>query len=258
MKFLLIRDLENCYKMAQEIKATKPNYDIIIEPVFTVERVSNPLFSYLEQNPQIEKIGKDYNQKYAIIITSHNAIFALNDNLISRNAIIFTISKKIAKSLQEIGYLNIIISEEENARSLLLLLQKLFINIQENNKNTNIYNLDINYRFFYFRGSEITIDFRVILANFCDIKPIEDVLSYKIIAKQDFSCSFKNIVNQYLLQNRNDIDFLIPIFSINSGRIFHQLLAKNDFFNYFKNQKLLCISNNIKDFMQDCGFTNLI
>lgn len=258
MKFLLIRDLENCYKMAQEIRETKPHYDIIIEPVFTIERINDPLFSYLEQNPKIEKISRDYDQKYAIIITSNNAVFALDNNLISRNTIIFTISKKIAKSLQEIGYHNIVISEEENARSLLSLLQKLFSNIQQNNQNINIYDLDINYRFFYFRGSEITIDFRVILANFCDIKPIEDVLSYKIIAKQDFSCSFKNIINQYLSQNHKDIDFLIPIFSINSGRIFHQLLVKNNFFNYFRNQKLLCISNNIKDFMQDCGFTNLI
>lgn len=177
------------------------------EPLFTVEKLA------------VEKISSPIS---AVIVTSLNACFALENSGISKEIKIFTVGKKTAQELERIGFKNIILSPQNSAESLFDLVK------------------EESGPILYFRGSIISFDFAAKLKN------IREILAYKTHEVENFSANFKKISYDEVL-----------IFSKNSLEIFHKLIARHNLLEYFASAQILCLSDQILDSAKKYGFKKI-
>jgi len=270
---IIMRDFDNCIKTAEIIKEI--GCKIIIEPLFFVKKekiiLKNEL---LKLNNFHSNFHSNFANKYCIkngnyfsIITSQNAQFSVINSGISKENLIFAISKNSVSQLINCGFNNIIFAKEKNANSL---MQEI---ADYNNRNL----LDKNNNFgIYFMGSSITLDFQKLFAY--QQLAICNILSYKIIPVANFSSKmlefFHNLSVKFYqnstLQNKNKLlncqdklssanvfgfeQLVFLLFSLNNAKIFIDLAKKNSLFGFLQNSQIICISNNIKNFMQNYGF----
>ena len=99
----------------------------------------------------------------------------------------------------------------------------------------------------YFCGELISLDLQEEFAKY-DIK-LEKIISYRIKPLKNFSHSFIKEVEDH------HFDFIL-LYSKNSAKIFLDLIAQSNFFELLSNSKILCLSQNILDFVQKSGFKN--
>jgi uroporphyrinogen-III synthase len=247
MKILLIRDIDKSRIMARDL--ANNGVEVIIEPVFLIKKLKFNINKFEKNliNTKNKSNLKDFkiaiaNHNFGIIITSCNSCEAIIQGGVPLKTKIFSLSKKIANYLENKGFNNILIAREENALSLKNL-------ILEENKN-----LPKNLPLFYFRGSNITIDFSKDLCKMGFLTG--DIICYNVINKNDFSNNFKNFVIKNNLQQEIFESLFIPILSENTAKNFINLLIKNNFSQYFKKSNFLCLSKKIENFILLNGFKN--
>jgi uroporphyrinogen-III synthase len=182
----------------------------------------------IEELP-LEKLSDD-NQ--TIIITSMNAIFALEKLNISKDNQIFTVGKVSAKILADLGYKNIIFGKN-SAQSLL----DQIITKKQIAKNQKI---------LYLSGEKITID----IAQ--KLREIGYDATRKIVYKIHSSSLAENIKQD--LQNNEIND--IALFSKNGAEIFFNLCQQENI--DLSRKKILCLSQNIADYCKELGFVGKI
>jgi len=208
MKNILIARPQN---QAKELAAflEKRNCKVIIEPIFQVEFCN------------FAKINFDFA---ALIITSVNALAALEKINAKKEIKIFTLGKKLSQQLINLGFKNLTIAENS--------AENLFAEIAK-----------FNEKILYLRGEKISFDFAA------QFKNISEILTYKIIENQSFSPDFLEFCK------KNNFDEIL-IFSKNSAEIFVNLAKKHNLLAKFINCKMVCLSENICNFIKNFGFEN--
>lgn len=209
---------------AQEIKhyLEKENFTTFIEPIFTVETC----------DINIAKI----DHVSGLIITSQNAakaVFkAINQFNLPKNIPLFSVGKKTAQLFVKEGFSNVTYSTLNSVFDL---------------KEIILQNVTKNDVLLYFCGEFISLDLQEEFAKY-DIK-LEKILSYKIHPLQNFSQNFlKQIHHQ-------PFDFIL-LYSKNSSKTFLQLVKKHNISELIHHTKILCLSDNILDLVQEYGFKN--
>lgn len=205
---LITRQKERAHDLQKMLEDN--GFVTFVEPLFTIERL---------------KIEKKVFAK-AAIITSSNACSAIANSGLSSDIKIFTVGEKTAKSLQQSGFKNVIISPRNSAESLCDKLAGETGNI------------------LYFHGSIISFDFAKKFSN------VKNILAYRTRAVENFSPELirfaqKNIFDQVL------------IFSQNSAEIFFALVSKYNLLEYFSDSQILCLSNKILHKCKSLGFKNV-
>lgn len=196
----------------------KENFSVFCEPLFSVKKIKNKI-----SLPQFS----------AVILTSANAILALEKAAVKKDVKIFTVGKITAKKLRKKGFKNLVISAKNSAQSLVT-------EIAANKANSSLPLL-------YFHGSVVTLDFATELKKFgIEVKKI---LAYETKEKRNFSKEAKKFFK------KNRCDYAL-IFSQNSLRIFAALAKKNNLLEYFSAAKLLCLSPKILEEAGRFGFKN--
>ena len=215
---ILITRQENQAKELAELLGQE-GYNSFVEPLFEVKTLDLSDYS-LKKSPSF------------VIITSANAIFALNQFKIDKNTKIYAVGSKTAQKIAEIGYKNIVSTQKYSA----LALKNLICDNQQ--EKTGI----------YLCGSIITIDFSKELQEFGF--EIEKILAYKIIES-------KNLSKQLLkFSEKNNFDIVL-LFSQNSAIIFFNLAKEYNLLDYFNNSKILCLSKKIFLQVKALGFQNV-
>lgn len=207
MKNILItRSQDNSQELARLLG--KKGFRVFFEPLFTVEKIS--------AEEVLQKISAPIS---AIIITSTNACFALQNSKIGKETKIFTVGPKTAAELRRVGFQNIIVSPRNSAESLLDLVAKE------------------SGQILYFRGSVISFDFAQKLKN------VRDIIVYRTHEVENFSIDFKKITYDEVM-----------IFSKNSCEIFHNLISRHNLLEYFSESQIICFSQQILEKARELGF----
>lgn len=207
MKNILItRSQDNSQELARLLG--KKGFRVFFEPLFTVEKIS--------AEEVLQKISAPIS---AIIITSANACFALQNSKIGKETKIFTVGPKTAAELRRVGFQNIIVSPRNSAESLLDLVAKE------------------SGQILYFRGSVISFDFAQKLKN------VRDIIVYRTHEVENFSIDFKKITYDEVM-----------IFSKNSCEIFHNLISRHNLLEYFSESQIICFSQQILEKARELGF----
>lgn len=183
-------------------------FSTFIEPIFSVEKLPIP------------KITKAFS---SVIISSINACEALESIGFDMHTKIFVVGKKTEKELQDFGFLNIVVSPENSARSLEELVLK-----EEG-------------EVLYLRGEMVSFDFAKKFKN------ITEIIVYKIHAKENFSAEFLEFAKT------NSCDEVL-IFSSNSAEIFFNLAIKHNLLEYFSDSQIFCFSEKIQKRIAELGF----
>lgn len=206
MKNILItRDEKASTELLTRLNAK--NYRCFFEPLFSVKNLS---------------IKKPETEFSAIIITSANACFALQEIGADKQSKIFTVGKHTAKKLNEAGFHNVVISKNNSAESLTESLAAE------------------NGPILYLRGSVISFDFKKHFKN------IFELTVYETVEVENFSAKFSKIAYDE-----------IYIFSQNSCRIFHRIITQNNLLEYFANAQILCLSPQIAEQAKKLGFAKI-
>lgn len=206
-KILITRPKEQATELANFINSSG-NF-AFIEPIFEVE-----FYNYTKINYPF----------LAIIITSINAVSALEAINPKKNIKIFTLGKKLSEKLTNLGFTNLTIAKDSAAQ--------LFIEIAK-----------FNEAILYLRGERISFDFAA------QFKNILEIVTYKIVENRAFSENFLNFCKN------NNFDEIL-LFSKNSGETFISLLKRHNLLANFINSKMVCLSKNICDFLDKSGFKN--
>jgi len=180
-------------------------------------------------NPNILEVEtlpiKQIQGNFIIIITSMNAIFALEKLNILKDNLIFTAGNVSANILKNLGYNNIIFGKN-SAKSL---LQKI---IEENliTKKDNI---------LYLSGKNITINIAQKLQQ----------LGYKAQQQIIYKINAQELSNDLILDLKNNDINDIALFSKNGVDIFCNLCHKNNI--NLSNKNIFVISDNIANYCKD-------
>lgn len=228
---LIIRPKDQAAEVANYLKNS--GFEVFIEPTFVVQK---------SIEPDADSLAKIFQKKIAaIILTSANAdktaLQVISDLNLDKNIKIFAVGKKTAKTFVDLGYKNILFSEEKSAESLerKILSDKEIIS----QKSEEV--------LLYFCGEIITLDFQARLAEL-NVK-LEKIISYKILEKEKFSEEFLTI------SKKSNFDFTL-IYSKNSLKHFFELLKKHNLFESFQGRQILCLSAKILSLARDLGFKN--
>lgn len=188
--------------------------------------IDSGLLSVEELNFKLE-----LTDKYHIIITSMNAIFALEKLHIAKDIKIFTAGDNSANILQNLGYKNII-AGDNSASSIL----ENIISDKNINKNDNI---------IYLSGELITLD----LSEELKKRGYQSIRKkiYKIKAKDNFS-------NEIIKKLQNKEIQAIALFSKNAFDVFNNLCQKNNLEFLFPHLTLFTISQNIAQYCREKQF----
>lgn len=189
------------------------NHQIIIQPLFSIQKKSD---LYLEIS--------DYKNLQAVLITSPNAVFALEKLVIKKDNLILTVGEKTAKKVKKLGYKNVISANNSAASLLDLALEKL-----SKNKGVTI----------YLSGEIITLD----LAEKLNEKGFmaKRMIVYKTMEIENFSDKTIDKIRQ------GDISE-VWLYSKNSVIIFHKLAKKHNLLECLDKIKILCLSWKIANF----------
>lgn len=207
------------------------------------------LSSYLEQNncqvfvESLFQVKKNllsendwhfhHKNLFGIVITSQNAVASLEKFKVNKNLKIFTVGKKTAQKIQDLGFSNIEIATENSAENLAKIIA--------NHPNIKGFN---ERKIVYLRGQKINFD----LKDYLQKKSIncQEIIVYKTVKK--------NILSEKLITNvkKNNYDSVL-IFSKNSLEIFFYLSTKHNLLEYFTNSSLIVFSKKIADYAQELG-----
>lgn len=193
-------------------------YQTIIEPLFFVKSRN------LDHN-----IFSDKNIQ-AILISSSNAVFALEKLKIQKNQLILAIGKRSAAQIQKLGYGNIIIANNSALSLLKLSEQTLRRDGGE---------------IIYFSGEKITRDLTISLSS-------KGFLATRIITYE--TKARKSLSKQIIWEFQNKNNFKILAYSRNTVSIFFNLLKKDNLLAHCPKMKLLCFSNKISKYAKELGF----
>lgn len=178
------------------------------------------IHSNILQVQELKILDMDIGNKYdIIIITSINAIFALNKLKISNNHIIFTTGESSANILKDLGYNNVIFGNN-SAQSL---LDKI---IREEN-------IGKSKKILYLSGQSISTDVEK------ELKKIGYDINRKIVYKINEKPLSTDIINNL----SNNIIKDIALFSCNGSDIFFNLCQKNNI--DLSDKEIHCLSQNI-------------
>lgn len=214
IKYCLITKDQERSKNLENILKTQ-NYEVYFAPLFDV-KYQAPEFTSLEFG--------------AVIVTSANAIKALNSLNIDKEIEIFSVGKITTLELQEVGFKNIKTAPNQNANSL---------------KELIISDYKLNKKLLYLCGDKITLDFQKELFDF-GIN-VEKYVSYKTSPNTEIKPEIANIRFDYIL-----------VFSKYSAQIFLKLTNENkQLKDNFKLAKILCLSNKIADEFKNSDFKNI-
>ncbi len=177
-------------------------------------------------------LSHQQNNIDAIIISSQNALYVLNNRFLNKDIKIFTVGKNTAQKILNLGYKNVFFPTKYGAEELLqIILSK--------------YNLLKNQHLVYLHGSAITLDFsKILLAK--NIK-VTSFLAYNT----SFSDFFSDSLQQFL-----DVDNFnkIFIFSSNALVAFFHKMQNNRLQNNLINSNIYCISNKVASQAKSYGF----
>ncbi len=188
------------------------------EPLFKIQKLDDK-----------EKFAE---KKYSFaIITSSNAIEHMAYSGLDKNIKIYTVGKKTTEKLVNQGFINVFYPQEQNAFALNNLI------LQQEKPNFGL----------YFHGSIVSFDFKKELENF-NFK-ITNILSYQTFENEEFS---QNLLNFTKTEKFDQI----LIFSENSLKIFFKLAKKHNLLEYFKQSKILVMSEKILIQAKNLGFSN--
>ena len=209
---LLTRSIKNSSRMIKDLELQ--GFRVFCEPLFTVKNIHN---LSLKKKPSF------------LIITSSNSCDILPNLNLEKNIRIYSVGKKTAQNLANLGFTNIFIPQEESA----LALKNLIIAKEKTRHGL------------YLRGEIITLDFASKLEN--EGFTIDDLITYQTIEMTEFS----NKLLQFCQNNQFESVF---IFSKNSAKIFFNLARKHNLLEYFNQVPILCFSQKILDEVKNLGF----
>lgn len=214
---LITRPKESALSLAKSIE--KEGYKVFIESMFEVQLIDG-----------WPRNKVDPKKLQALMITSVNAIDALEQLELKKDLTILTVGKATAGRLQRLGY-NQVYYAQDSARSLLeLACQKLSFNGGE---------------VFYLSGQIITLDLaEEMKKRGYQAKRLE---VYRTIAKQQLS-------EELIAKIENHLITAVLIYSKNTATIFQQLIQKYDLLGYFDQIELRCLSGEIVNHCLDLGF----
>jgi len=109
--FLILRAKEEALQTARLL--SKKDFETIIEPIFTVEKIEIPKNFIANKNPQ------------ALIVTSANACDAIINLNLNKQIKVFAIGHKTASKLIKNGFNNIFYPQENSASALKKMLESL-------------------------------------------------------------------------------------------------------------------------------------
>lgn len=200
----------------------KLGYQTIIEPIFTVKTIHNWSKNVINQETL-----------QAVIISSANAINALQELKLANDLPILAIGKKTASKIKKIGYKKIFYANN-SARSLLEIAQKKFSPFQG--------------KIIYLSGKIITLD----LAQELNLLGYEAqrIAVYETIPKKELS---KKLINKL----KNHLISKVLIYSKNTATIFYHLISKYDLLENFEQIELSCLSKQIADHCLNLGFKKI-
>ncbi len=221
-KILIMREAKRSTALSQYLQ--QQNFEIFIEPLFSVVKVLSENYSQLNRHQKIN----------SIIITSQNAIEGLKNFSDDWDIKIYAVGKKTAQRLSEEGYKNILYPKKSGVKELIKLIKK------DNEVKSQ--------SMLYFRGEVISFDLKNYLQEF-GYNVIEEI-AYKTISKGSFSKKLiKNIDNFYFSS--------VLIFSQKSLEIFFLLAQKHNLLEYFAQSSLIVFSQNIVDKAHELARENL-
>ena len=170
-----------------------------------------------------------------IIISSQNALCALNNRFLNKDIKIFTVGKNTAQKICNLGYKNVFFPAKYRAEELLqIILAK--------------HSVLKNKHLVYLHGSAITLDFsQILLAK--NIK-VSSFLAYQT----SFSDNFSENLQQFLTLNNFDKIF---IFSSNALLAFFHKMQNNNLQHRLIASHIYCISNKVMSLAQNYGFRNV-
>jgi len=177
----------------------------------------------------LDFLVEDFSKIKIVLITSFYGAKAILKANISKNALIFAVGKFSCQELVKAGYQNIKYPQLASAKNL----HDYILNEQFLDKKTSIY---------YFRGQEIAFDFKTKLEDL-DYK-INEIICYKINPKDKFSPELIGFTQQEKFDE-------VLLYSKNSALIFYKLVKNHNMLEYFKNSKILCISEELADFLRE-------
>lgn len=206
MNLLLTRPINESEALAEQLR--KQNFNVYIDPLMNVK--------FLPIEPD------NFSKYQAIILSSGNAVKAIDNINIENNFPIFTVGNRTANLVKMTGKTNVISADgDEN------ILSELIINEL----------VPDNGPLLYLCGVHITGKLSEIL-----IKKGFQVISlevYRMDAALDLSDKSKNLLNS------GSIDF-IPFYSARSAIIFKRLISKAGMDNTLATITALCLSTAIK------------
>ena len=189
-----------------ELFLDNKGYRVLIEPVFVVDKFSQKVTN---------------NNEASVIITSANAILALESSNLEKNIRIFAVGERTAGKLKNCGFNNIIVAPKPDAKSLLKIILK------KTNRGDS---------FIYFHGDKIKLDFAKELGKRgCEV---DGILSYKKYSVENFSKEFVQF------SNREVLDYIL-FFSDSAVESFFKLAKKHDIFVNLSQAQILCFSKSI-------------
>ena len=213
-KILLTRPQKISEKIANNL--TKKNLSFLIQPLFSIIKIND--FNLPTKDPQ------------AILISSFNAVFALEKLDVNQNILILAIGENTATAIKELGYSNVIFADNSSVSLLRLAQQKL-------DKSNGL--------IIYLSGQIITLDLEKELLNM-DFET-QRIVVYKTKEIEKFS-------EQTIVEITNNNISEIWIYSQNSAKIFYKLIKKYNLFEYLKQIKILSFSQHIANFTREIGF----
>lgn len=188
----------------------------------------------------IEKKFSDPNLFDGIILTSANAIWAMEKFHFDKSKKIFAVGKKTAQSVESIGFKNCEFPKISSAQNLAILIKDYYKakdSIDLSQKNL-----------LYFRGQKVSFG----LQNELNSKEIRvcEIVVYKQIPNPDFTAQIASIINKVKIDQ-------ILVFSNESLRVLANSLQRPCFLSYTSNLEIVCFSENIAANAAKYGFKNI-
>ena len=219
-KILLTRPQKLSQKIAQDL--AKKNLSSLIQPLFSIIKLDN--------------LQLPSTKLQAVIITSQNAVFALQKLGITKDILILAIGNKTALEVNKLGYSNALFANN-SATSLFNLAKKT---LTKNNAQDDLV--------LYLSGEIITLD----LAR--KLQDLGFLARRMVVYKTKESIKLlPATVDEIANGNVAEIWF----YSKRTIEIFYKLAKEHNLLKYLEQIKILCFSKAMANFAKKIGFLNI-
>ncbi len=224
MQNILVSRTKNQAKEVVKIIENK-GFKAFVEPLFLIKN-----FMIKKQISPEEILQTSF-----VIITSSNAIKALNQLNLAKNTKIFAVGIKTAKILESHGFNNVFFPKKSSA----LDLKNLIIKSKLNKEGLVI----------YLHGSKITLDFKGELKKYGF--EVKKILAYETTEINSFSPKLLEFCSKNRFSH-------ILLFSKNNAKTFFNLAKKHNLLEYLAHSQIVCLSEEILFDVKNFGFKNSI